>query len=359
MNRAFELPAASATIGLAFLLLGCSSENPVMPFRGPMLYTDAGRSAAFGAGQGPDGGGSPIGVGAAGPFDPGLVYFPGYYESNKLGVFDTANFQWFRKALTPNAAYGGIRPTDGALLYWYTYSSTSNTFPILKLVADDESVTNPAKNDIDVTPTCPGNGVPYFNVMNIAPDTGDILVPCLPCESNVCNHAWASGAPAPSLSDSDHIAAIGYGGVLLLASPQFTLLHPDGSTVRVQCDIDSVVTDAYRATPNGFWLLKEDFVAKHFERWHLAYDGSISEKALYPPIPDSVGYDNLSEFKIDGQGRVVALAYVGTLPVGSSSVRRSVIVRLDPDAASGEILFDGAVQPSMNQDDVSALYTGP
>jgi hypothetical protein len=98
-----------------------------------------------------------------------------------------------------------------------------------------------------------------------------------------------------------------------------------------------------------------------WRRYHMAFDGS-SDSVAYPPLPDSVGRSTFvsgpSRFLVDGQGRLV-LNFFSSKMTGAHS-GRLVIVRLDPDTASSEILFDSWDPGHVDQfNELIDMFTGP
>jgi hypothetical protein len=369
MKRASVFSAASATISLAGLLLGCSSKNPVMPLYDPILYNDGGsgtRTVAHPPGYGLDGGGpggGSIGGGPGAVYDPGKTYFRAQYSGTHVGVLDVDAPATFARDIYPcDDPWGKIRPTDGALIY-NCWDRDLDIEVLRQFVPDedpakytvrDASAPKPGSNDIPVVlPSCFA-GSKTFGRWWMAPDTGDIMFICE--YGNVTDsYTYASGASF-SLSALNIMRAIGYNNTYFAqnaatAPPYFFIVNQDGSRVAVaQGPLESsasVEVATIRATPTGFMLLEVNWNSYTLARWQVAFDGSIVEHVAYPPGPPPHDNKYFAYLALDGRGRAVAFV-------------DGVIVRYDPEAAVGEVLYDRTEYPAhADFAGYGGFFTGP
>ncbi len=326
---------------------------------------DLGWPLPAGTGGAPTDGGATGIVGGTVPldeFDPNTVYFSAFYDASlgimgRARVFDSTNTDRFASSLTFGSMWGSIRPTDGALIYW-----TDGDFVVYQFVLDQEtSKAAPRNNDIEIPqPTCAADKHITPGELHIAPDSGDILFICSPCDLSDagCPTLYASGALGPSLRYGQQIMAIGYGGNYLIKDPELSVIASDGTSIPVPWanGPDFVMTVAYRATPTGFWIAEETG-SDGFERWHVGYDGAVSDQRVYPPYPDmgvKMG-TNPGPLAFDGQGRLIVTRSAGSL--AKYNIPRDIIFRFDPDDAVGEVLVDPASYGYLSL--TSIFYTGP
>jgi hypothetical protein len=325
---------------------------------------DLGWSLPAGTGGAPTDGGATEVVGgpvALDEFDPNTVYFSAFWDASlgimgRARVFDSTNTDRFASSLTFGSMWGGIRPTDRALIYW-----VDGDFVVYQFVLDQEtSKASPRDNDIEIPqPTCAPDKHIAPGELHIAPDSGDLLFICSPCgvSDAGCPTLYASGALGPSLHYGQRIMAIGYGGNYLIKDTELSVIASDGTAIPVPSvnGPDFAMTVAYRATPTGFWIA-EEAGSDGFERWHVGYDGVVSDHRVYPPYPD-VGAKmgtNPGPLAIDGQGRLIVARSAGTM--AKYNIPREIIFRFDPDDAVGEVLVD---PDSYGYLKLASIYTGP
>ena len=291
-------------------------------------------------------------------FDPGTVYFPGYYDAYNIGLYSTADVSSFALALPSDIAsgHGIIRPSDGAFLYWHwDYHVMAEV--LFQFVPDNLNAPEPSANDGQVVPTqCPATNPNLATSFLIAPDTSDVLLTC--CGTSGCIYQYLSGAPVPALPAQPK--AIGYGSTYLVDTAPRAIVKPDGSQALILGVVANFALVGIRATPTGFWFPTLE-ATNQWRRHRVTYDG-VRDSVDYPPLPAAVTQANLSSGsnnpQMDGQGRLVLSLYSSKITTEHSG--HLVIVRLDPGATVGEILFDSWNTPGVDQyDQLIDLFTGP
>ncbi len=326
----------------------------------------------------------PVGVGSLSVLDPGIVYITGNFDKKDpktgtvttyTGIFDTTDISRFA-AIFPKGVWGNVHP-DGTIAYIGFQSTGDSEVYLRQFVSDPDLAKDPKANDIALDlPTCPGGQRVDTWYTSVAPDTGDTLFQCHYCPP--------TGGSCYSPSDSTDsycyqrsgvcmelttVLAVGAGGRYLatgrnITDPGLRIINPDGSKIPVVGGPKGL--GAIRVTPTGFWVLDIQGIDDgDMSRWHIAYDGTITEHVSYPPspIPVQVYYWRTA---LDGQGRAVTAQMDTNLPDRSPSVGRTIILRFDPSASSAEVLFDMANPPSivttLNLDldaEMNRFFTGP
>jgi hypothetical protein len=298
-------------------------------------------------------------------FDPSIVYITLLQGTGQLAerrIFNPSDVSksWFT---LPEHTMGVIRPTDGALIYanyldLSSFSTLADAVVMYQFAPDKPNTDSAFASDNDINyplPSCTSTA-DYQFWLGIAPDTGDILTKC----GFIFTYLGSGNRLQNGVFD---VYAIGYGGRHFLgADGWYTnyILNPDGTQVGVIGGPGNIAD--VRATATGFWILQQIPKSANLDRWHVLYDGTISEHVSYPPNPiaanNSVPY---LDYRLDGLGRAVVVMIVADdTAVIDMDTARYVVLRFDPNAASGEVLLDLAKHPDLHYTPFdNALITGP
>jgi hypothetical protein len=305
--------------------------------------------------------GPPPGPSYPGLFDPNIVYIKlakgeGVWAERR--IFNPSNPSKSLLGL-PELTKGMIRPTDGALIYanYLELSdiSTAEDAVVMFEFAPDKSAGDwPTDNDIQYPlPKCTSSAT-YQYWIGIAPDTGDILTQC--------GYTYTYLQSGIVLQNGVYDAyAIGHGGrhfFNLSGGRGNTILNLDGTHVDTLESPTSFVK--VRSSPTGFWILTASSKTPNMERWHVLYDGSVSEHVSYPPNPLATSGNPYLEYSLDGAGRAVVVMIVADGSIIFMEDARYVVLRFDPNMPSGEVLMDLAKYPDLHYAPFeSNLITGP